>query len=276
MRQVLFHIPLDRAWSLGPFGQVPGFGFGIVLLLWVSFGLWEWIARRQEKRSSWNADDYWAIARWSIGAFLIVMVAPQLGAWLRANGSLNFRDGLPVFGYGFMLFLGMASAIALASWRAEREGVSTDLIWDMAFALFIVGIAGGRLFYLVQKREEVFANVNDFASLVNAVFNLSQGGLVLYGALLGGAAAFFSFCHYRRVSPLGLLDIITPSIFVGIGFGRIGCFLNGCCYGDECSLPWAVQFPDLSRRLQFAPELELRAVSPCGYPTYPRLFVPPS
>lgn len=243
MRQVLFHIPLDRAWSLGPLGQVPGFGFGIVLLLWVSLGLWEWIARRQEKRSSWNADDYWAIARWSIGAFLIVMVAPQLGAWLRANGSLNFRDGLPVFGYGFMLFLGMASAIALASWRAEREGVSTDLIWDMAFVLFIVGIAGGRLFYLVQKREEVFANVNDVRSLFNAVFNLSQGGLVLYGALLGGAAAFFSFCHYRRVSPLGLLDIITPSIFVGIGFGRIGCFLNGCCYGDECSLPWAVQFP---------------------------------
>ncbi len=243
MRQVLFHIPLDRAWSLGPLGQVPGFGLGVVLLIWVLLGLWEWVARRQEKRPSWSSDDCWAIARWLVGAFLIVFVAPQLGAWLRANGSPNFRDGLPVFGYGFMLFLGMASAIGLASWRAEREGVSTDLIWDMAFFLFIVGIAGGRLFYLVQKREEVFTNVNDVGSFVNAVFNLSQGGLVLYGALLGGAVAFFSFCHYRRVSPLGLLDIITPSIFVGIGFGRIGCFLNGCCYGDECSLPWAVQFP---------------------------------
>ena len=113
----------------------------------------------------------------------------------------------------------------------------------MAFCLFLCGIAGGRLFYLVQKREEVFANVNDVQSLLNAVFNLSQGGLVLYGALLAGAAAFFAFCRYRRISPLGLLDVITPSIFVGIGFGRIGCFLNGCCYGDECSLPWAVQFP---------------------------------
>ncbi|MCX7411395.1 MAG: prolipoprotein diacylglyceryl transferase [Planctomycetales bacterium] len=243
MRQVLFHIPLDRPWNFGPLGQVPGFGFGIVLLVWVLFGLWAWIARRKEVDRRFDADDFWLIGRWLIGAFVIVFAAPQLGAWLRANGSPNFRDGLPVFGYGFMLFVGMASAIGLASWRAEREGVSTDVIWDMAFCLFLCGIAGGRLFYLVQKREEVFANVNDVQSLLNAVFNLSQGGLVLYGALLAGAAAFFAFCRYRRISPLGLLDVITPSIFVGIGFGRIGCFLNGCCYGDECSLPWAVQFP---------------------------------
>ena len=243
MRQILFHIPLDRPWSLGPFGQVQGFGFGLVLLVWMLFGAWMVIERRKESARKFDADDSWSLARWLIGAAVIVFGAPMLGAYLRANGSPHFRDGLPIFGYGFMLFLGMASAISLATWRAEREGVPTDLIWDMAFCLFVAGIAGGRLFYLVQKREEVFANVNDIGSLLNAVFNLSQGGLVLYGALLAGAAAFFTFCHYRRVAPRGLLDIITPSIFVGIGFGRIGCFLNGCCYGDECSLPWAVQFP---------------------------------
>ncbi len=243
MRQVLFQIPLDRPWSLGPFGQVPGFGFGVVLLVWVLLGVWEWLARRRETERPFDADDIWSIARWLIGAAVIAFGAPLLGAYLRANGSPHFRDGLPLFGYGFMLFLGMATAIWLATWRAGREGVPTDLIWDMAFCLFIGGITGGRLFYLVQKREEVFADVQTLPQLLNAVFNLSQGGLVLYGALLAGAAAFFTFCHYRRVSPLGLADIITPSIFVGIGFGRIGCFLNGCCYGDECSLPWAVQFP---------------------------------
>ena len=243
MRQVLFQIPLDRPWSLGPFGQVPGFGFGVVLLVWVLFGAWMVFERRKESARKFDADDIWSLARWLVGAFIITVAAPQLGAYLRVHGSPHFRDGLPIFGYGFMLFLGMASAIGLATWRAKREGVSTDLIWDMAFCLFVAGIAGGRLFYLVQKREEVFANVNDVGSLLNAVFNLSQGGLVLYGALLAGAAAFFTFCHYRRVAPRGILDIITPSIFVGIGFGRIGCFLNGCCYGDECSLPWAVQFP---------------------------------
>ena len=240
MRQVLFHIPLDRPWSLGPLGQVPGFGFGVVLLAWTLLFVWELLNRRKESE---RTDFIWLLVRWLMGAFVIVVVAPQLGGYLRAHGSPHFRDGLPIFGYGFMLFLGMASAIWLATWRAEREGVPADLIWDMAFCLFLGGIAGGRLFYLVQKRDEVFANVNDLWSFLNAVFNLSQGGLVLYGALLAGAATFFTFCHLRRVSPLGLLDLITPSIFVGIGFGRIGCFLNGCCYGDECSLPWAVQFP---------------------------------
>ncbi|MBC8113548.1 MAG: prolipoprotein diacylglyceryl transferase [Candidatus Saccharimonas sp.] len=243
MRQVLFQIPLDRPWSIGPFGQVPGFGFGIVLLAWVLFGAWMMFERRKESERKFDADDIWSLARWLIGAAVIAFGAPMLGAYLRANGSPHFRDGLPMFGYGFMLTLGLASALWLAMWRAEREGVPTDLIWDLAFCLFLGGIAGGRLFYLVQKRDEVFANVNDQWSLLNAVFNLSQGGLVLYGALLAGAATFFTFCHFRRVSPLGLVDIITPSIFVGIGFGRIGCFLNGCCYGDECSLPWAVQFP---------------------------------
>ncbi len=243
MRQVLFHIPLDKPWSLGPFGQVPGFGFGVVLLAWVLIGVWMVFERRREAQRKFDADDVWSIARWLIGAAVIAFGAPVLGTYLRVNGSPHFRDGLPIFGYGFMLFLGMASAIWLATWRAEREGVSSELIWDMAFCLFIAGIAGGRLFYLVQKREEVFADVHALPQFLYAAGNLSQGGLVLYGALLAGAASFFAYCHVRRIAPLAMVDIITPAIFVGIGFGRIGCFLNGCCYGDECQLPWAVQFP---------------------------------
>lgn len=243
MRQVLFHIPLDRPWSLGPFGQVPGFGFGVVLLAWVLFGLWTLYDRRKDKDRKFDSGDLWSIGRWIVVAYLIVVQAPQLGAWLRMNGTTHFRDGLPVFGYGFMLFLGMVSALALTSRLAEREGVSTEMIWDMAFSLFIAGIAGGRLFYLVQKKDEVFADVRSLSEFIYVAGNLSQGGLVLYGGLLAGTAAFFAYCRFRRVSPLGMMDIITPAVFVGIGFGRIGCFLNGCCYGEECNLPWAVQFP---------------------------------
>ena len=267
MRQILFHIPLEHPWNFGPLGDVRMFGFGALLLAWTLLGAY-WVVDRLRLRSrTFDVSDAWTIAWW-LGIATAILMAPHLGAYLRNSeaeaftkllqnpklspdvaaylrerGATHFRDGLPVFGYGFMLFLGMSSALALATWRAGRERVSTEFIWDLAFVLFVGGIAGGRLFYLVQKRDEVFANVQDVGSLLNAVFNLSQGGLVLYGALLAGAATFFTFCHIRRVSPLGPLDIITPSIFVGIGFGRIGCFLNGCCYGDECSLPWAVPFP---------------------------------
>ena len=241
MRQVLFHIPLDRPWSLGPLGEVQMFGFGPLLLIWLCLtALWVYARARMSFKIA--SSEGWAIGQWGALGWAI-MRAPALGAYLREHGSTHFRDGLPVFGYGFMLFLGMASALWLATWRAEREGVPGDLIWDMAFCLFVAGIAGGRLFYLVQKRDEVFSDVNSLRQFLYAAGNLSQGGLVLYGALLAGAASFFAYCHVRRIAPRGLLDIITPSIFVGIGFGRIGCFLNGCCYGDECELPWAVQFP---------------------------------
>jgi len=266
MRQVLFHIPLDRPWFLGPFGHVTMFGpTGILFWIWVAFGVWHFLTslrsdsesrrsrstdsgreRLTSTKNSKNIDQPDAKNgigfTWIIGAIAFAL-APQLGAYLRANGAAHFQQGLPVFGYGFMLFLGITCAIGIANWRAAKEHLPTDLIWDLAFCLIAGGIAGGRLFFLVQKHSEVFANVASVPQFLNAVFNLSQGGLVLYGALLAGAVTYFSFCYVRQISARSLLDIVTTAIFIGIGFGRIGCFLNGCCYGDESSLPWAVCFP---------------------------------
>ena len=243
MRQVLFHIPLDRPWNLGPFGEVPGFGFGLALLLWVLFGIVYLISRGRE--TGWKLDlsqELSSIAYWLVIAGIIVFGAPYLGGYLREHGSLNFREGLPVFGYGLMLFIGFSSAVSLATIRAEREGLPSDVIWDLAIWLFIPGIVGARLYYLIQYYDRVFAGVPSSEWLM-AAFNLSQGGIVLYGGLIGGALGYFTFCFVRHLRPLALADIIVPSVFVGIGFGRIGCFLNGCCYGAASSLPWAVQFP---------------------------------
>src|SRR5690606_38516864 len=78
---------------------------------------------------------------------------------------------------------------------------------------------------------------------VLAAINLSKGGIVLYGSLLGGAAAFFWFCWKHNLKALQLADIIMPSVFIGEGFGRIGCLLNGCCYGDRCEQAWGIVFP---------------------------------
>jgi phosphatidylglycerol:prolipoprotein diacylglycerol transferase len=182
------------------------------------------------------------IGQWLVIAALII-AGPQVGDYLRKHGSAPFRDGLPIFGYGFMLFI----AVALGGWwaarRAQREKLPSEKIWDLAFCLFLSGIAGARLFYLIQYRDRVFKDVTTIPEFVTAVLNLSNGGIVLYGGLIAAAVGFFVFCGVNRIRPLALLDIITPSIFLGIGFGRIGCFLNGCCYGDETTLPWGVQFP---------------------------------
>ena len=211
MRQILFHIPLDRPWDLGPFGQVPGFGFGLVLLIWIAYGLFS-IARRGRAVGGKMklADEWYPVTIWIAVALFIVFGAPELGRYLRQNGSEPFRDGLPIFGYGLMLFIGFSTAVVLAARRAEREGLPKDVIWGLAMWLFLPGILGARLFYLIQYGDKVFAGV-PAAQWPIVALNFSQGGIVLYGALIGGAAGYFTFCHLRRLRPLGLADIIIPS-----------------------------------------------------------------
>jgi phosphatidylglycerol:prolipoprotein diacylglycerol transferase len=157
-------------------------------------------------------------------------------AWLQS---------IPVFGYGFMMCLGFISAAWVAARRADSIGVPGELIWDLAIWIMISGIGGARLFYVVKYPERIFAGKTG-AAWFGAIFNLREGGLVLYGGVMLGLAAFFVFCRRRQVNPLLMADIVIPSVFIGMAFGRVGCFLNGCCYGDVCSIPWAVEFPKKS------------------------------
>jgi phosphatidylglycerol:prolipoprotein diacylglycerol transferase len=270
MRQVLFQIPLDRPWNLGPFGLVPGFGFGLVLLIWALFGVG--YVYQRGRQTGWRlrfADQWSSVATWVFWAGAIVFGAPVLGGYLRQNGSEPFREGVPIFGYGLMLFIGFFVAVMLAERRAHREGLPGAVIWDLAMWLFIPGIVGARLFYLIQYGDQVFDRVPMSQWPMTAV-NLSQGGIVLYGGLLGGAVGYFSFCYLQRIRPLALCDIIVPSVFVGIGFGRIGCFLNGCCYGRTTSLPWGVQFPGNSSTFGSMVEKHLvDASASCTPPLHP-------
>ena len=243
MRQILFHIPLNRPWNLGPLGEVPGFGFGLVLLIWSLYG--GWYVYSQVRTNGWKLtreNMLKPIITWLFWAGMIAFGAPRLGNYLEVNGSAAFQPGIPVFGYGLMLFIGFTTAVMLAAWRAEKEGMSSELIWDLAILLFFCGIGGARLFYILQYPQEVFGGI-PWPEWPVAALNLSRGGIVLYGSLLAGAAGYFSFCYFKKIRPLALADVIVPSVFVGIGFGRIGCLLNGCCYGRVTSLPWGIQFP---------------------------------
>lgn len=233
MRQVLFRIPFDAALQLGGV-TLPWFGFGILLAVWIAFGLGSAIARRR-RGGPWEADDMHGVIFWAIVAGLIIG-APMIQ-------KKFFPDGFPLFGYGFMMFVGFVTAVSLATRRAVREGLNPEVIWDLTPWLLLPGIFGARVNHCIEYGHHVFARCQTPLDYVLQFFNLMQGGLVLYGGLIGGAVGFFAFCWRRKINPLGLGDLITPSVFVGIGFGRIGCLLNGCCFGDFCSLPWAIRFP---------------------------------
>ncbi|MGD9856492.1 MAG: prolipoprotein diacylglyceryl transferase [Planctomycetaceae bacterium] len=234
MRQTLIRVFLDEPWTLWKVDAatgIPGPGVGIailaVILVWAAIQL----IRRQSLLAPERRSTLGVAAVTLIAASFAPFVAQQLG-----------MPSLPIFGYGFMLLIGFLAGLKFGERRLRRAGLEPSLAYDLGFWLLIAGVVGARLFYLVQYADEVFANKHGLEA-VKAAFKLSQGGLVLFGGLMGGAAAYFLFCYRRRINPLLLADLATPSLFIGIGFGRIGCLLNGCCYGDRCDLPWAITFP---------------------------------
>jgi phosphatidylglycerol---prolipoprotein diacylglyceryl transferase len=150
--------------------------------------------------------------------------------------------GLPIRGYGALLLLAVAAAVGLAAWRARRLGMDPEIIFSMALWLFVAGIAGARLFYVIEYWESEFHR-ETWGATLRAVANFTSGGLVVYGSMLGGGAALAVFIYRNRLPGWAVADLIAPSVALGMAIGRLGCFMNGCCYGGACDLPWAVRFP---------------------------------
>lgn len=233
MRQVLLRIPIQGDWSFGPLGDVPGFGFGIVLLVWCLFGAFS-LRRLLKSEGGFTrevkvAAGYWAAV--AVGIILVPsIVPPQI-------------THLPIFGYGAMLVCGVIACGWVASKRAPLANADPAFARELAIWIVLSGVVGARLFHLVQYREVVYQNCVSLADYIKASVMLPDGGLVLYGGIILATATYFLLCRRNKVDPLKFGDAVVPAVFVGIAFGRLGCFLNGCCYGNACSLPWAVQFP---------------------------------
>jgi phosphatidylglycerol:prolipoprotein diacylglycerol transferase len=127
-------------------------------------------------------------------------------------------------------------AIVAALWLAQRRAKDTpykDLILDFSLYLILSGIIGARLLYIIL-------NLSYYQEHLLEIVNLRQGGLSLYGGLAGGLITAWLFSRKREIKLLPLLDIIAPALLLGQAIGRIGCLLNGCCYGKITSLPWGI------------------------------------
>jgi phosphatidylglycerol---prolipoprotein diacylglyceryl transferase len=231
MRQILFDIPLHRNWDLGPFGSWPGFGFGLMLTIWAIVGA-VMVYREWKKHASFNNEMISAIVYWVVVAALIVMV-PNFIA----------MESIPVYGYGMMLVIGVVASGKVATTMAKKLGVDPQFTWDLVVKLVLSGVVGARLFYLIQYSEKVFEGCNSAMDYFMAAIRLPDGGLVLYGGILLAVLTGIWMSYRQNIPRIKFADALVPAVFVGIACGRIGCFFNGCCYGDPCDLPWAVTFP---------------------------------
>jgi phosphatidylglycerol---prolipoprotein diacylglyceryl transferase len=140
-----------------------------------------------------------------------------------------------LYSFGAVLAVGVGLAVALAAKRYGELGEDPDVVWRLAWWFVLPGLIGARLFYVIQYRDQ-------FHSLWE-VLNITRGGMVFYGSAIGAFAGTAYFCWKNRPPAWRLLDAMAPSLALGIAIGRIGCFLNGCCYGDYCTQGLSVRFP---------------------------------
>jgi phosphatidylglycerol:prolipoprotein diacylglycerol transferase len=153
--------------------------------------------------------------------------------------SIAFKiGGLTIHWYGILVALGFFAGLWTASRRARREGIAAEQVYDLGPWLIVGGIAGGRILYVISYWHEQFAQ-KPFPE----IFMVQHGGLVFYGGLIGAIAAGMFYVWLKKLPLWKMTDIMAPSIALGYAFGRIGCLMNGCCYGRACSLPWAIHFP---------------------------------
>ena len=223
MRSTLFYIPSELA-------GVPVFGFGLLLVVWAvaSVLLLAWLIRRQ----GFNADTRGYLPVLLLMGAVIAFILPRIAD----------AHGLPIRGYGVMLLVAVVAGVGLAVYRARRMGVDPELIISLAFWLFVGGLIGARMFYLIEYWDRLIAGKSFGQALATAI-SIQEGGLVVYGMLVVGGLALIAFIYRHHLPGLALTDLIAPSVVLGMGLGRLGCFLNGCCFGGPCDLPWAVSFP---------------------------------
>ncbi len=148
---------------------------------------------------------------------------------------LFYIGPLPVFSFGTLIALGVFLSLFLMNRKSKRTGfpASPELIADLVFAGVFSGFLGGRLFY-------IFENGAYYWREPLRIFALWDGGLIFYGGVAGALLGLFWTFQIRKISYWKGLDFLIPYGALIHAFGRVGCFLNGCCAGKVCDLPWAV------------------------------------
>lgn len=150
---------------------------------------------------------------------------------------------LHVYSFGAMVATGVILAIFLMKRRAQQNQLLLPQdIYDTVFVVLVSGFLGARLLYVIENRDFYSRNLP-------SIFAFWEGGLIFYGGVIGSFVAVILFFKCKKLPVFKMLDFFLPYVSFIHGFGRIGCFLNGCCGGKVCDFPWAVQFPNALYRV---------------------------
>ncbi|MGE5309090.1 MAG: prolipoprotein diacylglyceryl transferase, partial [Deltaproteobacteria bacterium] len=169
-----------------------------------------------------------------------------------------------LYSYGLMLALAFGIGTYIAAFRAQKRGIHRNVIYDLVLWILVSSLAGARLFF-------VALNLGYFRDHPSEILMVWEGGLVLYGGIIFGFAAAVWYLRRVKVPVWKAADIIAPSLALGVAIGRIGCFLNGCCYG-KVSYKWGVCYPSAGSPPAYEEQVRhglLSGADRCSLPVLP-------
>ncbi len=146
---------------------------------------------------------------------------------------------LHIYSFGAMVALGVFLSLQLMNRRAVKDGFpQVPEVADLLFITVFMGFIGSRIHYVLQNWQWYIERPLE-------IFHIWEGGLIFYGGVIGAMASLVIYMKLKKIPLLKGYDFLFPYLALSHAFGRLGCFLNGCCYGRPCELPWATRFPGL-------------------------------
>lgn len=140
-----------------------------------------------------------------------------------------------VYGYGFMIAVGILAAYVTAEYRARKLRMAYEHVFYLVIWCVLGGFAGAKVLFWITELKMIIANP---AFLLHTM----SDGFVVFGGILGGVLSGYLYCRVRKLDFLEFFDLVMPSVALAQGFGRIGCLLAGCCYGEETNRILSITF----------------------------------
>ena len=147
---------------------------------------------------------------------------------------------ITIHGYGLMIAIGVVAALLIGEARANKRGLSGDILYPLTGVCVLSGFLGAKLLFCIVEWKTFIQAPLEY---------LGTNGFVVYGGIIGGVFGGWLFCVLRKLPFWRYFDIVMPSVAIAQAFGRIGCFLAGCCYGAQTDAWYGIAF----QNSKFAP-----------------------
>ena len=155
-----------------------------------------------------------------------------------------FRLGpLALRSYGLFLFLAFVFGIWLAIIRAKKSNIKAESMIDLAIVVLVSSIIGSRVFYVIFHLEEFKGRFWDVVNPIHPSGDIGIAGLSMVGGVVLAVVIGLAYLYFKKLEIWRIADIVSPSFILGLGIARIGCFLNGCCFGKPTNSFLGVVFP---------------------------------